>query len=118
LASAYGKRRQNLAAAEKLLTQTVAIMERMLKQDPSNENWRAGLADGQVRLATIRSALHSAADSNALAKNGIAALRQMANKDTVSPMILDQAANAFLSIEPASLRDRNLPSRALSVRLL
>jgi len=111
LASAYGKRRQNLAAAEKLLTQTVAIMERMLKQDPSNENWRAGLADGQVRLATIRSALHSAADSNALAKNGIAALRQMANKDTVSPMILDQAANAFLSIEPASLRD---PQSAIS----
>jgi tetratricopeptide (TPR) repeat protein len=111
LAAAPGNRRQSLAAAKDLLTQTVAIMEKILKQDPSNDNWNAGLADAQVRIGTIESELHAAGDSGALAKKGLAAMRELVKKDQVSPMILDQAANAFLTVEPASLRD---PQFALS----
>jgi len=105
LPGARGDRPRNLAAAENLLNQMVALMERMLKQDPSNENWKALLADAQVRLGAIQSILHTPGESGALAKNGLAALKEMAKKDRASPMILDQAANAFLSVEPASLRD-------------
>jgi tetratricopeptide (TPR) repeat protein len=105
LAVAPGDRRQNLAEAEKLLNRVAAIFEKMLQRDPSNENWKAVLAGVQVRLGAIQSALHTSEDVGALAKKGIATLRDIAGKDQASPMILDQAASAFLRAEPASLRD-------------
>jgi len=108
LAAPHRDRRRDLAAAENLLTQTVGIMERMLRQDTSNRNWQLVLADAQVRLANIQSTLHNARAPSALAKTGIAALRDLAHKDQASPMILEQAANAFLKVEPASLRDADL----------
>jgi tetratricopeptide (TPR) repeat protein len=80
-------------------------MEKILKQDPSNENWKALLADAQVRLATIQSSLHTTGDSGALAKKGLASLKNLTKKEQVSPMTLDQAASAFLKVEPASLGD-------------
>jgi len=105
LGASPGGRRQNLASAEKLLVQMVPLMEGMLKQDPSNENWKALLADAQVRLGAANSILHAPGDPGAVAKKGIATLRDMAEKNSASPMILDLAANAFLKAEPASLRD-------------
>ncbi len=105
LALASGDRRRNLSATEKLLNQVAGIFERMLQQDPSDENWKAVLADVQVRLSAIQSVLHSSGDSGALAQKGLATLREIAGKDQASPMILDQAANAFLKVDPASLRD-------------
>jgi tetratricopeptide (TPR) repeat protein len=108
LAAPHRDRRRDLAAAENLLTQTVGIMERMLRQDPSNRNWQLVLADAQVRLANIQSTLHNARAPSALAKTGIAALRDLTHKDQASPMILEQAATAFLKVEPASLRDADL----------
>jgi tetratricopeptide (TPR) repeat protein len=82
--------------------------EKMLKDDPSNQNLRSILADAQVRLGTIQSILHTPGDHDALAKEGLAALRDMAKKEGASPMTLDNAANAFLKVEPASLRDPGL----------
>jgi len=105
LAVAGSDRRRNFVTAETLLTQTAAIMEKILKQDPSNENWKALLADAQVRLATIQSSLHTTGDSGALAKKGLASLKNLTKKEQVSPMTLDQAASAFLKVEPASLGD-------------
>jgi hypothetical protein len=105
LGASPGDQRKDLAAAEKLLAQMVTLMESMLKQDPSNENWKALLADAQVRLGATNSILHAPGDSGTLAKKGIATLRDMAQKDRASPMILDEAANAFLKAEPAYLRD-------------
>jgi tetratricopeptide (TPR) repeat protein len=98
-------RRQNLAAAEKPLTQTIEIIDKMLKQDPSNENWKLLLADAQVRLGTIQSILRTAGDSGTLAKKGLAAFKNLTIRDHASAMTLDQAASAFLKVEPASLRD-------------
>jgi hypothetical protein len=83
-------------------------MEEMLKQDPLNESWKALLADAQVRLGTIQSILHTQGDAGTLAKKGIATLKEMVNNGQVSPLILDQAANAFLKVVPLSLRDSGL----------
>ena len=108
LALAGEDRRANLMSAEKSLTEAIAILEKMLKDDPSNQNLRSILADAQVRLGTIQSILHTPGDHDALAKEGLAALRDMAKKEGASPMTLDNAANAFLKVEPASLRDPGL----------
>jgi hypothetical protein len=90
------------------LTQVVAIMERAMKHDPSNESWKAVQADAQVRLGAVRAILHTAGDSGTLGKKGIAAMKEIVKKERVSPTILDQAAKAFLRVEPASLRDSQL----------
>ena len=93
------------------MTREVVVLDRMLKQDPSNEEWKSFLAIAQVRLGTIQSILNTSGRSASLAKKGIAAMRDLVNKDQVFPIILDQAANAFLKIEPAAFRD---PALAVS----
>ena len=98
-------RRRNLSAEENLLTQVVAMTQSMLKRSPSDDEWKSVLADAQVKLGTAQSLLREPSDSAAIAKTGIAALREMATKDQAAPRILDQAADAFLTAEPASLRD-------------
>jgi tetratricopeptide (TPR) repeat protein len=105
LAAAGSDRRRDLAAEGKLLTRSVEILETVLKQDPSNENWRLMLADEQTRLGTLQSILHTAGGSVAMAKKGIASLRELASRDQASTLVLDTAAHDLLSIEPASLRD-------------
>ena len=77
----------------------------MFKQDPSNESWKMLQANAQVRLATTQSILRIPGDSNALAKAGLAVMRNSAKKDQASPLTLEQAAENFLKVEPASLRD-------------
>ena len=78
LALASGDRRRNLSATEKLLNQVAGIFERMLQQDPSDENWKAVLADVQAVSSAIQSVLHSSGDSGALAQKGLATLREIA----------------------------------------
>jgi tetratricopeptide (TPR) repeat protein len=96
---------RNFAAAANALTQTIDLTQKMLKQDPFNENWRSVLADAQVRLAVVRSRLCTAVDSAALARAGIDTFKDLASKDQASPMILDQAARALTVVVPVSLRD-------------
>ena len=98
-------RRRNLSAEDNLLTQVVAMTQSMLKRSPSDDEWKSVIADAQVKLGTTQSLLREPSDSAAIAKAGIAALREMATKDQAAPRILDQAADAFLTVEPASLRD-------------
>jgi tetratricopeptide (TPR) repeat protein len=105
LAADPANRRRNLASAEKVLTQVVAIMEEAMKHAPSNQAWREVQADAQVRLATVQSILHASGASAALAKRGIATLEDLASKDQASSVTLDQAASDLLKVEPVSLRD-------------
>jgi tetratricopeptide (TPR) repeat protein len=105
LAVAGASRRTSLAAAKNVLAQQIAVLKEMLKQDPSNENWKTIQASAQVRLATAQSILQNPAGSKALAKAGLAAMRDSAKKDQASPLTLEQAAEDFLKVEPASLRD-------------
>jgi len=104
LAVSPNDRRKNLFAAESLLIKALTVVGKMLSQDSANENWKSVQADAQVRLGSIESELHNGGDSDALAKKGLSAMRELVSKDQVSPMILDQAANAFATVKPASLR--------------
>jgi hypothetical protein len=104
-------RHSNLAAAEKILTQEVAILQKLQKQDPSNEEYAPVLANAQVRLGTARSILRVSPGQVEIARTGIASLKSLAKKDQASPTTLDQAASDLLSVEPASLRE---PETALS----
>src|SRR5580692_8285109 len=105
LAAPGSDRKGNLSAEASLLTQVVAMTQSMLKRSPSDGEWKSVLADAQVKLGTARSLLRGRGDSAAIAKTGMAALREMATKDQAAPRILDQAADAFLTVEPDSLRD-------------
>jgi len=98
-------RRPNLVAAANSLTEAIAILESLLKDDQVNENWKSILADAQVRLGTIQSTLYPQRQTGALSKKGIAALKELATRDQVSTMTLDEAANAFMQVQPSSLRD-------------
>ena len=95
----------SLASARNLLAQSTAIMEKMVAKEPSNDEWKSILGDSQVRLATAESALHDSGDVEALAKSGLAGIRDEARSDGASPRILDLAANDFSHVEPDSLRD-------------
>jgi tetratricopeptide (TPR) repeat protein len=105
LAVAGSDRRRNLAAAEKLLTQALAVIDRAMKLDPANQDGLESEADAEARLGTIRSILHLGAGSQASAKNGIANLKNYSRKEQASSAILDMTANNLLTVEPVSLRD-------------
>ena len=100
-----GGRRVNLILAEKTLVEAAADLEQLLKHDPANDVWIAYLANTEVRLGVARETLHIPGATAELSRKSLAALKELAGKDHVSPMILDQAANSFLTVEPASLRD-------------
>jgi eukaryotic-like serine/threonine-protein kinase len=99
------KRRQYLVVAESLRTQILTIMARMLRDDQSNDTWKFVMAGAQVHLGTIKAKLKEPGDSGAMAKAGLAVFRRLASGNQVSPMYLDQAAAAFLDVEPAALKD-------------
>lgn len=105
LAAAADSRRVNLVAAQNSLTEEVALLDKLLKDDPSNQNWQTVLADAQVRLATLQSTLHAPGEPETLARKGIASLKELAIREQASPMTLDEAANALLTVEPVSLRN-------------
>lgn len=98
-------RRRDLVAAESLRTQILSIMGRMLKTDPTNDSWKMVVAGAQVHLGTIRSELKEPGGSAALSGAGLAVFRRLASAHQVSPLYLDQAASAFLDVEPATLKD-------------
>jgi eukaryotic-like serine/threonine-protein kinase len=98
-------RRANLSLAQKRLVESAADLERLLTQDPANDVWKAFLASIRVRIGVINASLHNPGATDELSTRGLAALKEVAKKDQVSPMVLDQAANAFLTAEPASLRN-------------
>ena len=105
LAANPGDRRANLIRAEKTLTQAAAALDRLLKQDPANDVWKAALGSVEVRIAVARSKLHPPAASEELSRKSLAALRGAAEKEHASPLVLDQAANAFMTAVPESLRN-------------
>jgi hypothetical protein len=94
-----------LAEACDTLREVIAIMDRMLRLDPTNGNWKFVRASAQVRLATDESTLNQGQDAESLARSGLTALREMAQSKDTSAMVLESAAAAFATVQPASLRD-------------
>jgi tetratricopeptide (TPR) repeat protein len=105
LGATAGERRVNLTVAEKKLVQAAAGLERLLKQDPANDVYKSFLGFMQVRIGAIRGFLHTPGAWEELSRRGLVALKEVAEKKQASPMVLDQVANAFLIVEPASLRN-------------
>jgi tetratricopeptide (TPR) repeat protein len=111
LASKGRDRQANLVHEEKNLVEAAADLEQLLKQDPTNDVWKADRGRMQVRIGVIRAALQTPGASDELTHQGLAALKEVAEKPQAAPMVLDQAANAFLTAVPALLRN---PQLALS----
>jgi len=99
------ERSRNLSLAEKDLKQAADSLARIISQDKTDIEKSAYLGLFQVRIGTIEAILHLPTASEELARKGLSALRQAAENKDASPLILDQAASAFLMVEPASLRD-------------
>jgi hypothetical protein len=91
--------------AAPLLKQAELIAVQLLRQNPSNDDWKASLADVQVRLGTIEQDLNTSADSAALSATGLATLKELAAKHPDSVLILDMEVAALLSVKPLTLRD-------------
>jgi serine/threonine protein kinase len=108
LGASIDDRRRNLAAAEKPLIEERAGLERMLRLDPSQTEWRPVLADVQVRLGSIQFILHHGQNPAELVRKGLATLRGLIEKEQSSPGTLDTAARNLLIAQPATLRDPHL----------
>jgi tetratricopeptide (TPR) repeat protein len=111
LAVQPGDRRENLMLARSYLAQATAELERLLKMDPDHDEWRAFLYLMQVRQGAIEFALHARGYSNLKAKTALSSIKELSSRNHSSLQTLDQAADAFLRSEPASLKD---PQFALS----
>jgi serine/threonine protein kinase len=98
-------RRRSIALAAPLLEQAESIALQLLKQNPSNDDWKASLADVQVRLGTIEQTLGSSEASAALSATGLATLEELAAKHPDSVLILDMEVAALLNVKPRTLRD-------------
>jgi eukaryotic-like serine/threonine-protein kinase len=99
------ERSRNLSLAEKGLKQAAASLARIISQDKTDIEKSAYLGLFQVRIGTIEAILNSPTASEELSRKGLAALRQAAENRDASPLILEQAASAFLMVKPASLKD-------------
>lgn len=102
------KRRRDLALAIPLLKEAQTIAVQLLKQNPSNEDRKASLADVQVRLGTAETELQTSGDAEKLAATGLVTLTGLAAKHPDSVWMLDFAVAALLTVKPATLRDPKL----------
>jgi tetratricopeptide (TPR) repeat protein len=105
LAAPASDKRKALAQACDTLREIISIMDKMLRQDPTNENWKFVRASAQVRLATDESTLNQGQDAESLARAGLAAYRELAQSKDASAMVLESAASAFSRVQPVALRD-------------
>ena len=89
------------------------MLGKALKLNPAENNLRILLSDAEVHLASIQSELHAGTDFSDLANRGLIGLRDLiaANPALQSAAVIDAAAQDFIEVEPASLRN---PQRALS----
>ena len=103
-----GDRRRSLARALPLLKEAESILLQLLRVNPSNDNWRAALADIQVRLGTTEQDLGMLENSAALSATGLATLKNLAAKHPNTALIFDMEVDALLNVKPVSLRDPQL----------
>jgi tetratricopeptide (TPR) repeat protein len=103
-----GNRLMYLLAEEQLLERHAITLQQMLQLAPADQDRRADLAYVQVRIATLRQTLHLPGNSETQARVALAVLKDFAEKNQTSPMVLDLADSAMLEVEPSSLRNPKL----------
>lgn len=101
-------RRRALAEAEKLLLRSQPLVERLMKQEPTNTAHQLMNADVLVRLGSIQTLLHHGHAPAESVRRGLALFKEFAKGTQDSFLTLDLAANAYLTAEPASLRNPQL----------
>src|ERR1019366_804634 len=84
-------RRRYVALAVPLLKEAESLAIQLLKDNPSNDDWKAQLADVQVRLGTAEQNLGASDDSAQLSATGLATLKELAARHSDSVLILDTA---------------------------
>jgi tetratricopeptide (TPR) repeat protein len=99
------KRRRDLALAIPLLKEALSIALQLLKQNPSNDDQKALLADVQVRLGTAEQDLQISADAEKLSATGLTTLKDLAAKHPDSVWMQDYEIAALLTVKPTTLRD-------------
>jgi tetratricopeptide (TPR) repeat protein len=108
LGASVGGRRRYLAAEEKSLVQERDGLERMVKLNPSQQEWKPVLGDAEVRLGSVQSILQDQTNAAELVRKGLATLRESIKEDPGSPEIFDTTAKDLLIAEPASLKNPQL----------
>jgi len=99
------QRRQNLIKAVDALNKVLEVTGRMVRQDPSNSQWKALRANAQVRLGLDREAAGQTAGSDAQIAAGVATLKEVAGRDSASVLLIDQAARPFLRLPGTRFAD-------------
>src|SRR6185437_11577291 len=99
---------QDLTLAIVLLKEAESIALQLLKQNPSNDRWKAALADVEVRLGSAESELHMSSEAEKLSANGLATLKDLAAKQPESVSTIDYEVAALLTVKPLTLRDPKL----------
>lgn len=94
--------------AIKLLTGSLAAIEKLASLDPSNQDWTVYLANEKTILGTLKQRLGSPGDGAQLASLGIASLRQNASSKGATEDALFHTTSAMLTVLPLQLRDFRL----------
>ena len=105
LGATSAQRRQNLLKAVEVLNQVVDVTGRMVKQDPSNPQWKGLQGNAQVRLGLDREALGQSAGNQALIGGGLAMLKQIAARPDAPSLMLDQAAKVLVRLAGTPFAD-------------
>lgn len=113
LGATPAQRRQNLLKAVEELNQVADVTGRMVKQDPSNPQWKGLQANAQVRLGLDREALGQTAGNEAgndsendtLIGGGLATLKELAGKPDAPSLMIDQAAKVFVRLAGTRFAD-------------
>ncbi len=85
-----------------------SLLEQILQVEPHNGNWESKLGGALVDIARQQRAIHRERGSLELAQKGIAMLKEVAERPEAEAYQLFDAANAFLTVEPKSLREPEL----------
>jgi tetratricopeptide (TPR) repeat protein len=104
-ANPAAERRRNLQAGKALYAETIGILDRLLKLNPSNERWQTYRAYAQVKVGTMGVALGEPGDWAGMSRQGMEFLKATALKPDASAMALDDAGNSAVEVEPETLRD-------------
>lgn len=131
LSPSPAERRQSLARAERSLTEEINVIGKLTKNGGGGAQWQPYLADASINLGSIQFILKHGDHPTEMVKKGLVVMRNLASQAQSPSTILDDAAQDFLSPEPASLKDpklavacaeravalshRKLPSRLLTL---
>jgi len=97
-------RSTNLKMAETLYEQAIPLAEKFLRQEPTNQDLQETLAELLLDVNSLRAELHSPGEDDAQARGELNTLRRLAHGNA-DPFMFYSVADAFLRVEPLSLRD-------------